>query len=83
MSCMIIVAVHILVMDPTWKRESLVTDTSVAAFSTPCAARISCPSDQMPSVAPGTCAREARSLRRAVQFTASSMIWTLTYGRVT
>ena len=52
-SCMIIVAVQTLVMDPTWNTESVVTGTCVAAFSTPCAARISCPSDQMPSAARG------------------------------
>jgi hypothetical protein len=38
---MIIVAVHILVMDPTWKSESAVTGTPVAEFSSPAAARIS------------------------------------------
>jgi hypothetical protein len=78
-SCMIIVAVQILVMDPTWNTESVVTGTCVAAFSTPCAARISSPSDQMPSAAPGTFASVASSLRRVVQSSALSMIRTLTY----
>ena len=76
---MIIVAVQILVMDPTWNTESVVTGTCVAEFSTPCAARISCPSDQMPSAAPGTFAPVASSFRRAVQLTALSMIRTLTH----
>ena len=74
---MIIVAVQILVMDPTWNTESVVTGTWVAAFSTPCAARTSCPSDQMPSAAPGMFASVASSLRRAVQLAALSMICTL------
>ena len=35
MSCMIIEAVHTLVIDPTWNSESVVTGTRVAAFSIP------------------------------------------------
>src|SRR5579863_1916707 len=76
-SCMIMVAVHSLVIDPTWNTESVLTRTPVARLRTPCAASISCPSAQMPSTAPGTRACRASSPRRVVQFAASSMVSTL------
>ena len=73
-SCMIIVLVQILVMDPTWNTESPVTGTRVAQFSTPWASSTSCPSQQIPSMAPGTRALAASSCRRAVQFAVFSML---------
>jgi len=66
-SCMIIVAVHTLVMDPIWNSESGVVATPVAAFSTPWAARVSRPSAHIPSVAPATPSCAASSPRRAFQ----------------
>src|SRR5580700_10568097 len=79
-SCMIMVAVHNLVIDPTWNTESVLTCTRVARLRTPQAARISCPPAQMPSTAPGTRACRASSPRRVVQFAASSMFSTLTHS---
>src|ERR1700730_692507 len=66
-SCMIIVAVHTLVMDPIWNSQPCVVPPPVAAFSTPYAARLSRPSAQTPSAAPGTRSCAARSWRRSVQ----------------
>src|SRR3984885_16064731 len=75
MSCMIIVVVHTLEMDPIWNSEPTVARTLVSAFSTPCAAAAtSCPSAHTPSAAPGTPSSAARSCSRVAQRSSRSAV---------
>src|SRR6185437_7197530 len=74
MSCMIIVAVHGLVIDPIWNSESGVTGTPVAVLSTPVAASCCCPSAQMASVAPWTWVALASSASRPAQCAVASSL---------
>src|SRR3984885_15110465 len=74
-SCMTIVVVHTLVMDPIWNSESEVARTPVSAFSTPCAAAAtSCPSAHTPNAAPGTPSSTARSCNRVAQRSSTSAV---------
>ena len=75
-SCMTIVAVHTLEMDPIWNTESVVASTPVSTLSRPCEASTSSSSApgrnrRMPSWAPGTLWRLARSASRRRQCAAS------------
>src|SRR3984885_10932256 len=75
MSCMIIVVVHTLEMDPIWNSEPTVARTLVSAFSTPCAAAAtSCPAAHTPSAAPGPPSSAARSRNRVAQRSSTSAV---------
>jgi hypothetical protein len=64
-SCMSSVAVHTLVIDPTWKTESTVASTPVAVLSTPAATSITWPPAETAIAAPGTLCSASSAGRRS------------------